>query len=114
MDILYRLGKATAAEVRSAMGDPPSYSAVRALLTTLVRKNAVVHEQEGRRYVYRPAVSADAAGRSALRRVVDAFFDGAAVEAALALLRLEGRLDEDELARLETKIREAEADEEAP
>lgn len=86
MDALFRLGKATAAEVRAEMADPPSYSAVRAQLRTLEDKGHLRHEEDGPRYVYLPKVRPDQARRSALRHLVDTFFGGSAAEAASALL----------------------------
>ena len=75
MDVVYRRGRATAAEVRDNLPDPPSYSAVRALLRLLEEKGHLGHEQDGRPYVYRPTVPASRARRSALRRVLQTFFD---------------------------------------
>ena len=86
MDILYRRGRATAAEVREALPDPPSYSGVRALLRILEEKGHARHTGEGARYVYTPAVAHGTATRSALRHLVDTFFEGSAGEAAAALL----------------------------
>jgi len=86
MDILYRRGRATAAEVREALPDPPSYSAVRALLRILEEKGHARHTGEGARYVYAPAVPHGKATRSALRHLVDTFFEGSAGDAAAALL----------------------------
>lgn len=107
MDLVYRFERATVGQVRDAMSDAPSYSAVRALMGTLVEKGHLDHEREGRRYVYSPTVPADAAGESALRRVVTSFFEGSAAQAALALLELDGAPDEAELAALEQAIRRA-------
>ena len=101
MDLLYRLGSATAAEVLEGIPDPPSYSAVRAMLRTLEEKGVVRHREEGPRYVYEPTVAREAARRSALTHVVQTFFDGSATQAVAALLDLEGRrLSRDEVDRL--------------
>jgi predicted transcriptional regulator len=86
MDILYRRGRATAAEVREALPDPPGYSAVRALLRILEDKGHARHEEVGPKYVYRPAVARDKATRSALRHLVDTFFNGSPEKAVAALL----------------------------
>jgi BlaI family transcriptional regulator, penicillinase repressor len=86
LDILYQRGRATAAEVQSALPEPPSYSAVRALLRILEDKGHVRHEQDGPRYVYRPTVARDNAKRSALRHILQTFFDGSAEQAISALL----------------------------
>ena len=87
MEIVYRLGAATAAEVQAELPSPPSYSSVRKLLQVLEDKGHLCHEQSGRRYVYRPVVPKDEARRSVLREVVDTFFGGSAERAALSLLR---------------------------
>ena len=81
MDILYRHGQASAAEVRANLPDPPSYSAVRATLRILEEKGHVQHQQDGPRYVFRPAVARDKATRSALRHLVKTFFNGSAEQA---------------------------------
>ena len=86
MDVLLGRGRATAAEVRQGMPNPPSYSAVRATLRILEDKGVVRHEEEGTRYVYLPAVSRDAARRSALLNLIDTFFGGSPADAAAALL----------------------------
>jgi predicted transcriptional regulator len=85
MDVLYRVGQATAAEVMEALPDPPSYSAVRATLRILEEKGQVRHDEEGPRYVFRPAVARDRAKRTAVRHLVSTFFGGSA-EAAMATL----------------------------
>jgi predicted transcriptional regulator len=88
LDVLYKAGSAstTAAEVRRAMPHPPSYSAVRALLRILEDKGHVRHEEDGKRYVYRPAIERDRAKRSALRHILNTFFEGSITQAVLALL----------------------------
>jgi predicted transcriptional regulator len=88
LDILYKRGEATVAEVQEAMSDPPSYSAVRATLNVLVDKNAAQHRQDGPRYVYLPAVPAGSARNAAVKHLVDTFFGGSAEEAAVALLAM--------------------------
>ncbi len=86
MDILYQRGRATAAEVREAMPDPPSYSAVRAMLRILEEKGHIRHQAEGAKYVFIPTVGRERAKRSALRHVLDTFFNGSASQAVAALL----------------------------
>src|SRR6184192_1316863 len=86
LDILYQRGRATAAEVLAALPEPPSYSAVRALLRILEEKGHVRHEQDGPRYIYLPTVARDNAQRSALRHILQTFFDGSAEQAISALL----------------------------
>ena len=108
MDVLYRQGRATAADVRAGMPDPPSYSAVRTLLRILEDKGHVRHEQDGVRYVYVPIVGAAKAQRSALKHLVDTFFGGSASRGMAALFELSGGdLDEAELRRLRQLIDEA-------
>jgi predicted transcriptional regulator len=86
LDLLYTHGSATAADVQRALPDPPSYSAVRALLKILETKGHARHEQQGTRYVYLPVVPRDSARQSALTRLVKTFFEGSAAQAAAALL----------------------------
>src|SRR5687768_12245385 len=101
MDVVYRLGRATAAEVLEALPDPPSYSAVRALLRVLEEKGHLRHEQDGPRYVFLPTVPRDKARRSALRRLVQTFFEGSTAQAVAALLGEPGaRLTDEDLDRL--------------
>jgi len=108
MDALYELGRATAAEVRERLPDPPSYSAVRAMLRILEDKGHLRHEQDGPRYVFSPAVPREQARESALRRVVRTFFDGSPESAMSALLDLGVEdLDEKALRRLADRIAEA-------
>jgi predicted transcriptional regulator len=108
MEIVYRKGNATAAEVHAEMPDRPSYSAVRALLRVLEAKGHLRHRQDGPRYLYTPTVPRDRARRSALQRVVGTFFAGSVTDAVAALLDLESaRLDDDELERLSTLVAEA-------
>jgi len=86
LDILFKAGRASAAEVRAALADPPSYSAVRALLRILEDKGHVRHEQDGPRYVYAPTLPRNNAQRSALRHILQTFFNGSAEQAISALL----------------------------
>lgn len=108
MDILYRHGQASAAEVRANLPDPPSYSAVRATLRILEEKGHVQHQQDGPRYVFRPAVARDKATRSALRHLVKTFFNGSAEQAVATLLdESTSKLTPEELDRLAGLIDEA-------
>ena len=101
VDILYTQGRATAAEVQQALPDPPSYSAVRAMLRILEDKGHVRHEQDGPRYVYLPTVARDNAKKSAMRHMLQTFFEGSAEQAISALLDDQSaRLSEAELDRL--------------
>ena len=101
LDILYKNGRATAAEVQAALPEPPSYSAVRALLRILEEKGHVRHEQDGPRYVYLPTLARDNAKRSALRHILQTFFDGSAEQAISALLdESSAKLSSAELNRL--------------
>jgi BlaI family penicillinase repressor len=98
MELLYRLGPASAAEVRAALPDPPSYSAVRALLRILEDKTRVFHRQDGARYVYVPSVPRQKAQRSALRSVMHNFFEGSREKLLAALLDgSAGKLSPEEL-----------------
>jgi predicted transcriptional regulator len=106
MDIIYTRGQATAAEVTAALPDPPSYSAVRALLRILEQKGHVRHQQDGPRYVFLPTVSRDRARRSALRNLVRTFFDGSSAQAAAALID-QAQLSNEEFDRLAEAIEKA-------
>ena len=106
LDILYAKGTATAAEVREALPDAPSYSAVRALLRILEEKGHAQHQTQGTRYVYLPSVPRERARHSALTRIVKTFFDGSAAQAAAALVD-SGSLSDDELTRLSDLIARA-------
>jgi BlaI family transcriptional regulator, penicillinase repressor len=105
VDALYKLGRASAADIRAEIPHPPSYSAVRALLRILEDKGHVRHEQDGPRYVYVPTIARDSAKRSAMRHLVQTFFDGSAAQAMSALLDTSSvRLTDSELDRLEQLI----------
>ena len=108
IDILYTRGRATAAEVQATLPDPPSYSAVRAMLRILEEKGHVRHLQDGPRYVYLPTVARDNAKRSALKHMLQTFFDGSAEQAISALLdESSSRLSDAELDRLANLIDQA-------
>ena len=101
MDILYKLERASVGQVLSKLGDKPSYSTVRAQLRVLEEKGHVRHEEHGLRYVYVPAVPRDVARRSALRHLVETFFDGSTEKVVAALLGGEvARISPEELDRL--------------
>lgn len=106
MDVIYARGQATAAEVAAALPDPPSYSAVRALLRILEQKGHLRHQEAGPRYVFLPTVSRDRARKSALRNLVRTFFDGSPAEAAAALID-QAELNDADMARLAELIDKA-------
>ena len=106
LDVLYARRGATAADVLQALPDPPSYSAVRALLRILESKGHARHEHAGTRYVYFPVVPRDRARRSALTRIVKTFFEGSAAQAAAALLD-SSPLSDEELTHLSSLIERA-------
>jgi len=111
MDILFRRGRATAAEVMEELSGEPSYSTVRTQLRVLEEKGHVRHEEEGLRYVYVPVVARHTARKSALRHLVETFFDGSSEKAVAALLGGEGsRLSEDELNRIAELVDKARKD----
>jgi len=108
MDVLYRKGRATAAEILEEMPDAPSNSAVRAMLRTLEEKKHVRHEAEDLRYVYMPVVPRDKARRSAVRHMVETFFDGSTEQAVATLLNVSGSdLKPEDFDRLAALIEEA-------
>ena len=86
MDVLYRMGRATAAEILENIPDPPGYSAVRAMLRVLEEKKHIRHEEKDLRYVFMPVVTRDKARRSAVRHLLDTFFDGSPEQAVATLL----------------------------
>ena len=108
MEIVYRAGRATAGEVLAQLPDPPSYSAVRALLRILENKGHLRHEHSGTRYVYVATVAKQSARRSALRSMVDTFFEGSASNVVAALLDFSrDDLSDEELRRLSRLIEQA-------
>jgi BlaI family transcriptional regulator, penicillinase repressor len=108
MDVLYRLGRATVTEILAAIPDPPSYSAIRAMLRILEEKKHIVHEEKDLRYVFMPVVSREKARRSALRHMLDTFFDGSPEQAVATLLDVSARnLSDEELDRLAALIQKA-------
>jgi predicted transcriptional regulator len=108
MDVLYRLGRATAGTVMANLPDAPSYSTVRALLRVLEDKGHAKHLQDGPRYVYLPTVPRQQASQSALQQLVRTFFDGSTEQAVAALLDMSASdLSQDELDRLSQMIEQA-------
>jgi BlaI family penicillinase repressor len=108
MDILYRTGKSSASEVREAMDDAPSYSAVRAMLRVLEEKGHVRHQEEGLKYVYMPTVAREKAKRSAVKHVLETFFAGSPEQIVAALLDVSAaRLTPEELDRMADLIEKA-------
>jgi BlaI family penicillinase repressor len=110
MDAIFaNSGEASAEEIRDRLSDPPSYSAVRAMLAKLEAKGAIKHREQGLRYVYSPTTSRNSARRGAIRRLVDVFFEGSAGQAMTALLQDEKWSDE-ELAAIGRQIEQVRED----
>jgi predicted transcriptional regulator len=108
MDILYRRGEATVAEVMADLPDPPTYSAVRSVLRILMEKGLINHREDGPRYVYLPAVNTDRAADDAMKHVIRTFFDGSAQQAVAAVLRMsDAEMTDEEIAALSEKISKA-------
>ena len=108
LQILYQRGKASAADVRESMDDPPSYSAVRALLRLLEEKGHVKHRAEGLKYVYVPTLARDKAKRAAVKHLLSIFFEGSPEQAVAALLDVSsGELTREELDRMAEMIEKA-------
>jgi predicted transcriptional regulator len=108
MDVVYRRGLATAAEVLEDLPDTPGYSAVRAMLRVLEEKGHLRHDQQGPRYVFLPTVPREKARRSALKQLVQTFFEGSTEQTVAALLDLSAsKLSDAELDRLSQLINQA-------
>jgi predicted transcriptional regulator len=108
LETVYRLGRATVAEVRAELPDPPSYSAVRGMLNVLEEKGHLRHEQDGLRYAYLPVVAAGEARRRALSHVVRTFFGGSPAQAASALFDLPNHtLTREELEQVSALVKRA-------
>jgi BlaI family penicillinase repressor len=108
MDIIYRQGCASAAEIREALPDPPSYSAVRAKLRVLEEKGHIRHRQEGPRYVFLPVLSREKAKKNAVKHLLQTFFDGSTALAVSALLDVsKSDLSEEDLQQLTQLITQA-------
>jgi predicted transcriptional regulator len=115
MDVIYRLGRASAADVLAKLPDPPSYSAVRAMLRVLEEKGHVRHEEQGARYVFLPVVPREKARRSALKQLVQTFFDGSTEQAVAALIDVSAsKLSDQDLDRLAQLIEQARKEERSP
>lgn len=108
MEAVYRRGRASVGDVLAELPDPPSYSAVRAMLGKLQRKGYLRQEQDGPRYLYLPAVPREKARRTALRNILNTFFNGSAEQAVVALLQMaDTELPADVVARLGERVRRA-------
>lgn len=108
MDVLYRRGEATVAEVMEDLKEPPTYSAVRSILRVLTEKGHITHRADGPRYVYAPALGRERARKAALDHVVNTFFDGSAEQVLAALLdRSDLELNDTQIRRLTREIRQA-------
>lgn len=107
LDVIYHLGRATASEVLERLPDAPTYTTVRGLLRVLESKGHVRHEEDGARYVYIPTMTKQRAARSALKHVVQTFFDGSPSSAMAALLGSERSLSQEEIDRLAELVENA-------
>lgn len=111
IEVLYRLGEASVADVLGLLDDPPSYSSVRAMLTELVRKKQITFRQDGKRYLYRPKADREKVALSVLRSLVTNFFSGRPSEAICALLEeSKTKLSADDIERIRQQIDQAEAE----
>ena len=111
VDALYRLGRATAAEIMAAVPGAPTYSTIRTQLRVLETKGHVRHEEQGLRYVYMPTVPRSTARKSALKHLVETFFDGSSAKAVAALLGGEAsRISDDDLERIAEILKNARGD----
>jgi predicted transcriptional regulator len=108
MDVLYKLGRATAAQVEEALADPPSYTAIRTHLTILEKKGHLKHSQDGQRYVYEPKVAREKMAQKAVKSVLSTFFNDSVEGVVAALLNQEDtKLSKAELDRLSAMIEKA-------
>ncbi len=107
MDILYASGQATAKEIEEKIPDAPSGATVRTILKVLLKKGHIHHRQEGRAFVYEPMAAPATAAQSAVKRLLEVFFHGSLERAVSGLLDARESTSEEELAHLETLIREA-------
>ncbi len=117
MDLVYRMGEASAADIHRHLPDPPTYTTVRGLLRILVDKGHLRHEQDGKRYVYEPTTPRPAAGASSIAHVVNTFFGGSTPDAFAALLGAQRKrisdADLERLSRLIAKARRGRAERES-
>ncbi len=107
MDVLFRLGRATAADIMDALPDSPSNSTVRTQLRVLESKGYVQHDEEGLRFVYSPRVPRHAARRSAVKHLIDTFFDGSSAKLVAALLGGDNRIPDEDLDRIAELVKNA-------
>jgi predicted transcriptional regulator len=111
MDVVYRLGQASVADVRNELPDPPTYSAVRGMMRLLEEKGYLEHVQDGLRYLYKPTVARQQARIAALKHMVRTFFAGSTTDAVASLLELpDSKLSPDDIARLKKLIAAAKAE----
>ncbi|MEX1229887.1 MAG: BlaI/MecI/CopY family transcriptional regulator [Planctomycetaceae bacterium] len=106
-EAVYRLEEAAVADVRAELSDPPSYSAVRAMLGMLVRKKVLKQRRDGKRYLYRPATPVEKVSRSALANVLNTFFGGEPAKVMATLLDVSENLSMDDLDRMKKMIEQA-------
>lgn len=112
MDVIYQSSQASVAEVREALDDPPSYSAVRTLMNLMVDKGRLKYKEQGKKYIYYPAVTRDKARRSALDGLLTTFFSGSAAQAVVSLIDThKDNLSAEDLDRLAKLIEAAKTDE---
>jgi BlaI family transcriptional regulator, penicillinase repressor len=108
IEVLYRLGEASVAEVRSGMDEPPTYSTVRAMLAELVQKNQITFRQEGKRYLYRPKVAREKVANGLLKNLIKNFFQGRPSDAICAMLEEHGaRLSPEDIERIQKQIEQS-------
>lgn len=108
IEVLYRLGEASVAEVRSGLDEPPTYSTVRAMLADLVQKNQITFRQEGKRYLYRPKVAKEKVASGLLKNLINNFFQGRPSDAICAMLEEHGaRLSSEDIERIQKQIEQA-------
>jgi len=111
MDFLYQRGRASVGDVMEGIPEPPSYSAVRAMLRTLEEKGHVTHMEDGRAYIYEPRVRKETAREGALSHLLKTFFDGSAEKAVAALLDMKAQqLSRAELDRVASLVNQAKAE----
>nr|WP_314861096.1 BlaI/MecI/CopY family transcriptional regulator [uncultured Undibacterium sp.] len=110
VEIIYRLQEATAAQIQEALEDPPSNSAIRAMLARLEEKGVLSHREEGQRYLYRAVQAKKKVANSALKKLVGIFYDNSPASAATALLGMSGKLSEQEIDQLQALIDKAKKD----
>lgn len=107
VEIIYRLQEATAAQIQEALEDPPSNSAIRAMLSRLEDKGVLCHREEGQRYLYRAVQAKKKVASSALKKLVGVFYDNSPASAATALLGMSGKLSDQEIDQLQALIDKA-------